>query len=534
LRGDPTRIRQIILNLVSNAIKFTDTGFVSVEVHSKKAADGKLGVRLEVQDTGIGLSDAAKTNMFQKFHQADGSITRKYGGTGLGLSICRQLVELMGGAIEVRDRPGGGAVFFVDIGLRPAEGAVRSRRRSERGLKDVRILVIDDIEINRSIFSRQLAADGALCEEADGGEAALAMIERADAAGEPYDIILSDHMMPGMAGDMVAQRVRAAPLKRQPKMVLASSVGVPMSSDRASLAGFDAFLTKPVRHQALVDCLIDLQAQTLAPETSCGSGDGVVTDDAGRGRILLAEDNEINTMLACTILEQAGYSVVCAVDGLKAVEAAQREAFDLILMDVQMPHMDGLQATRAIRALGGLASRTPIVAMTANAMRSDRDNCTAAGMDDFIAKPIEPDSFLKVIERFVGAAELSLADTGHADDENEAPDLDDSHLDGLAKLLPEPRFRAIIGSYLGAAKERLARIEARARDLDFVAVAREAHDLKGTSGNFGARRLQLLAERLEDACKREDAVEMAALIMDVDLASQRAWALVERRFPNPG
>jgi signal transduction histidine kinase/DNA-binding response OmpR family regulator len=532
LRGDPTRIRQVILNLVSNAIKFTESGFVSVEVHSKAAADGAVALRFEVQDTGIGLSDTAKANLFQKFHQADGSITRKYGGTGLGLSICRQLVELMGGVIEVRDRPGGGAVFCVEIDLPRAQGAVRERRRSECGLKDVRILVVDDIEINRSIFSRQLAADGAVCEEADCGDAALAMVRRADLAGQPYHIILCDHMMPDMAGDMVAEQVRASPLIQQPKMVLASSVGVPMSSERAALAGFDAFLTKPVRHESLVECLVDLHTQVATPEPCATEPTPLPPTQAGRGRILLAEDNEINTMLACTILEEAGYSVTCAVDGVKAVEAAQKEQFDLILMDVQMPHMDGLQATRTIRALGGLASRTPIVAMTANAMRSDQDNCSAAGMDDFISKPIDPDSFLKVIERFIGEGGSPVAELQEPD--SEVPDLDDSHLDGLARLLPPARFQGIVGSYLGAAKERLQRIEARARDLDFVAVGREAHDLKGTSGNFGARRLQALAEQLEEACKREDAVEMAALIMDVDLASRRAWALVEQRFPNAG
>ncbi|CAN5195917.1 hypothetical protein BH11PSE2_BH11PSE2_09410 [soil metagenome] len=541
LRGDPTRIRQVLLNLLSNAVKFTEQGYVHVEVRSSPLPNGDVGLRLEVQDTGIGLSAEAKAKLFQKFHQADGSITRRFGGTGLGLSICRQLVDLMGGEVGVVDRPGGGTVFFVEIALPPAKGAIQSRKRAPDGLKDVRILVIDDIEINRSIFTRQLAADGARCDETEFGRDAIEMIHRADAAGTPYDIILTDHMMPDMAGDMVAEEIRASDLKRQPKIVLASSVGMPLSGDRAALAGFNAFLTKPVRHQALVECLIDLvsearaeRAGTFAIEAASAPASAPETVAKARGRILLAEDNEINTLLACTILEEAGYTVECAENGAIAVEIAKLGGFDLILMDVQMPQMDGLQATRAIRALGGEAGATPIVAMTANAMRSDQDNCMAAGMDDFISKPIDPDGFLGVIRRFITDGAEATPAVAIAIEAAETPDLDTSQLQGLAKLLPPDRFRAILASYLSAAKDRLARIEGRARDLDFINVARDAHELKGTSGNFGARKLQALADQLEAACKREDAIGMAALIVEIGAASERAWALVEQNFPVRG
>jgi CheY-like chemotaxis protein/HPt (histidine-containing phosphotransfer) domain-containing protein len=287
-----------------------------------------------------------------------------------------------------------------------------------------------------------------------------------------------------------------------------------------------------VRHQLLVDCLVALMAgeaaapQLAAPEAQAAAPPAP-PQPRSQGRILLAEDNEINTLLACTILEEAGYTVTCVDNGAKAVEAVCAGGFDLVLMDVQMPQMDGLEATRRIRAMDGPAARTPIIAMTANARHS---SCLAAGMDDFIAKPIAPDSFLKALERFTGmAAAANAAET--ACPAAETPDLDEAHLEGLARLLPAERFRTIVTAYLDAAKERLARIEARAQDMDFLAIAREAHDLKGTSGNFGARRLQALAEALEDACKREDAAAMDALVLEIGEASRKAWALVDARFP---
>ena len=530
-KGDPTRIRQILLNLLSNSLKFTETGFVAIEVKSAAAANGRSSLRLEVQDTGIGITDEAKRRLFTNFTQADGSVTRKYGGTGLGLAICKQLIALMGGDIGVEDRPGGGSIFWVELDLETA-GAAPARRGKASDLHGVRVLVVDDIELNRSIFSRQLTADGADVAEVDGGEAALKAIAEAQAAGRPFDVILMDHMMPEMSGDVVAERVRADASLRQPRMVLASSIGAPLSNERAARAGFDAFLTKPVRHQALLQCIGELvgAADEPAPSIVQLAAEPLSASMAkplGRGRILLAEDNEINILLACTILEEAGFSVVCAVNGQEAVDAVRREAFDLILMDVQMPVMDGLEATRAIRRLPGPASRSVIVAMTANAMRSDQDNCLAAGMDDFISKPIDPDNFLTVIDRHLTGA------TGHAlspAEEEALPDLDDAQLDGLARLLPAARFKSIVESYLSGAGERLDRIHSRAADLDFIQLAREAHDLKGTAGNFGARKLQSLAEALEKAAKAHDAILAPALVEQIDEASKVAWSLVQARL----
>jgi signal transduction histidine kinase/DNA-binding response OmpR family regulator len=529
LRGDPTRLRQILLNLLSNALKFTERGFVSVEVTSQLADDGRTALHFAVHDTGIGLSPEAKAKLFQKFQQADGSITRRFGGTGLGLSICRQLVELMGGEIGVEDRLAGGSTFWFEITL--ATGSIIPSRiqRRRTDLRGVRVLIVDDIELNRSIFARQLEDDGVIVAEAIGGQEALDAIAAADSAGQAFDIILTDHMMPDMAGDEVAERIRARQDWRQPKLVLASSIGAPNSTDRAARAGFDAFLTKPVRHQALLDCLAGLMGEAVPPEAVAEQAavEPILAPTSGRARILLAEDNEINTLLARTLLEGEGYVVDCVEDGAEAVEASRSWTYDLILMDVQMPRMDGMEATRRIRALSG-ASGTPIIAMTANAMAQDVEACLAAGMNEHISKPIEAEAFLRTVKRFVSGGEGTTSATNFAE-LMEPPDIDESHLDGLARMLPASRFTHMLDVYLEGARQRMERITHQAIDQDLAAIALEAHDLKSTSGNFGARRLQHLAEQLETASKAADATAVMRLLPAIQQASKTASEILSRR-----
>jgi signal transduction histidine kinase/CheY-like chemotaxis protein len=400
LRGDPTRIRQILLNLLSNALKFTMRGFVSVQVTSRPAADNRVKLRIEVSDTGIGLTAEAKARLFQKFQQADGSITRRFGGSGLGLSICHELVELMGGRIGVDDRSGGGSTFWVEIELAPALNK-QLNRAGPASLEGVRILAVDDLEINRIIFSRQLEGSGAIVAEASDGPACLKALAEAHANGLAYHIVLIDHMMPGMAGDEVAARIRADTCLPQPRLVLASSIGEPLSSEHAARAGFDAFLTKPIRHQALVDCLSNLIEDVTPEVTEPAEPATSERRAASHLLVLLAEDNDINTLLATTLLESAGYGVEAVVNGEQAVEAARKTRFDLILMDVHMPIMDGMEASRRIRAMDGAAGLTPIIAMSASAMSTDRDACLEAGMDDFVSKPFDLDALLAVVARYV-------------------------------------------------------------------------------------------------------------------------------------
>ncbi|MEW5688054.1 MAG: response regulator [Pseudomonadota bacterium] len=393
--GDPTRLRQILLNLTSNAVKFTSEGHVALNVRSSPAPDGRARLRIEVQDTGIGLSEAQKGKLFRNFQQADGSTTRKYGGTGLGLSISRQLVELMGGRIGVSDAPGGGSVFWFEVDL--AEGAApQAALTAPRSLNGLRVLIVDDLAINRTIFRDHLEHAGATVAEADGGAAALAALAAADPA---FDLVLMDMQMPEMAGDEVVAAIRAAP-GPQPKIVMASSMGAPDGA-----VDYDAYLSKPVRHAELLACLGRVlgradRALPAAPQPEALQ----FAEGPAVGRVLLAEDNEVNILLAGEILKQLDLSFRCARTGLEAVAAAGEEDFDLILMDIHMPEMDGLEAARRIRATPGARGRTPIIAMTANAMKEDREACFAAGMGDFISKPFK-------LEEFVAALERALTET---------------------------------------------------------------------------------------------------------------------------
>ena len=400
LRGDPTRIRQILLNLISNAVKFTDEGYVSVDVRSKHRGASRIELRIEVRDTGVGLSDEAKGKLFTKFQQADGSITRKYGGTGLGLSICRQLAELMGGKIGVSDAAEGGALFWVELEL-PSGHAGQERRQD---LSGVRVLVVDDVELNRTIYRLQLEEVGAVVMEADSARAAVAAVHEAIAADLPYQVVLLDQMMPNVAGAEAAAELQAIAPPHRPKIVMSSSMSEPLTAREAAALGIAATLVKPVRHQHLVATLC---AVLGSASQNPGATEQMESDPADElplpigqpVRVLLAEDNEINTLLATTLLDQLGFSVTCVVNGREAVEAASASTFDIVLMDVQMPEMDGLEATRRIRRDQGLNAQTPIVAMTANAMRQDREACLAAGMTDFVAKPINAEVFISVLLR---------------------------------------------------------------------------------------------------------------------------------------
>ncbi len=406
LVGDPTRVRQVLSNLVANAVKFTDSGFVAIEARSQELPGGPTRVKVEVHDSGVGVTEEAKSRLFQKFQQADGSVTRRFGGTGLGLSICRELVELMGGQIAIADHPDGGSTFWFEVDFEPS-ASVRPRRRPRGTLRGAHVLVVDDLEINRLIFAEQLAAEGAIVAQAASGPEALLMIEAAQAGHRSFGLVLLDHMMPGMAGDQVAVHIRAQAGWIQPRLVLASSLGLmPASEGRAA---FDACLSKPVRRAELLESLGRVLGRP-SPTVRRTRRPAAAPSAARSGRILLAEDHEINRFLATTLLHSAGYEVECAANGVEAVRLARETAFDLILMDVHMPLMDGLEAARAVRALGETVRQPRIVALTANAQSSDRDECFAAGMDDFITKPFDPERFLDTVALNMTASEPKAID----------------------------------------------------------------------------------------------------------------------------
>jgi CheY-like chemotaxis protein len=402
--GDPGRIRQVLLNLLGNALKFTTEGEVEVRATTESTADEQAVVHLSVRDTGIGIPADKQAAIFEAFTQADASTTRRFGGTGLGLTISAHLIGLMGGTITVESEAGKGSTFHARIPVRvlpqtsefPAPVALAD-------LRGVPVLVVDDNATNRRILDETLRHWGLVPTLVDGGRVALDALERAHAAGRPFAIVLLDFQMPDMDGFEVAAAIKDHSELCGTTIMMLSSVGSRGDGKRCREVGVRAYLTKPVRQSILLDALrfIGGAAPPTAPLITKHS-----LREAPRSlRVLIAEDNPVNQMVAAKMLEARGHTVAVASTGRAAVELSGREAFDLILMDVQMPEMDGREATAAIRLREGkLGGRLPILAVTASAMEGDREACLAAGMDGYVSKPIRYDSFVEEVERVMAVS----------------------------------------------------------------------------------------------------------------------------------
>ncbi len=394
IEGDVTRLRQILLNLLSNAVKFTEAGEVVLSVAPEQGEHGAL-LHFAVRDTGIGLSEQGKSRLFQKFSQADSSTTRKYGGTGLGLAISKLLAELMGGTMWVESTgPGSGSTFHFTIASKPAALAQGSPKRDFIGeqpaLKGKRLLVVDDNATNRRILALQTAKWGMVAIDTDAPEKALPLLQR-----EPFDLAILDMHMPGMDGATLAARIRGA--GHTLPLVLFSSLG----RQEGASGLFAAQLAKPLHQSQLFDTLVTLLAHDRAPVAAPSALKPKIDATlAARHplRILLAEDNVVNQKLALRLLLQMGYRADLASNGIEAIESVERQPYDVVLMDVQMPEMDGLEATRRIVAKWPAEQRPRIVAMTANAMAGDREECLAAGMDDYVTKPIRVDALVAALD----------------------------------------------------------------------------------------------------------------------------------------
>jgi signal transduction histidine kinase/CheY-like chemotaxis protein len=402
LRGDPVRLRQVLLNLAANAVKFTHTGEVLVAARLDHALASEVAaVRFEVVDSGIGVDPAQRQHLFDAFTQADSSTTRKFGGTGLGLAICKQLVTAMGGEIGVDPRSGGGSRFWVSVPLPVA--AVQPQPRSARnaGWSRQRVLVVDDSETSRDLLSEQLRRWGLAVDVSSSGLEALTALREAANAGHPYALALLDLSMPDLNGLELASRIGSAPeLAGTATLLLtAGTPGLPTASLPSGVAGR---LVKPVRPAALHEALEAVLAQRPTP----GPHPGI---DVSRARILVVEDSEVNQLVAVGILEQLRYHVTVAEDGLAALDALRTGTFDAVLMDCQMPTMDGYQATAEIRRLGLGGPDLPVIAMTAAAVTGDRERCLAAGMNDYISKPVTGAGVAAVLERWLPAPSSPLS-----------------------------------------------------------------------------------------------------------------------------
>ena len=407
VRGDPARLRQILLNLIGNAVKFTEEGEVVVRVGHAGEESGGIRVRFEVTDTGIGIPPEGKARLFRAFSQADSSTTRKHGGSGLGLVISKRLAELMGGEIGVESVPGKGSTFWFTVRLDEAAGAVSARPQPRTDLAGMKVLVVDDNATNRRILSHQFRGWGMRSDSAEDAAAGLERLRAAAAAGDPYDLAILDMQMPGMDGLELARAIRADPCLASVRVVLLTSLGQHGLKREASEAGIAACMTKPVRQSQLFDCMAEVagtaREKRSAPPASRSRPDAA--HRSSRGRVLVAEDNTVHQRVAVRMLEKLGFRADVAADGREALEALARIPYDLVLMDCEMPEMDGFEATAAVReSEAGSDRHIPIVAMTANALQGDRERCLAAGMDDYLPKPVAPEGFRKTLHRWLPEA----------------------------------------------------------------------------------------------------------------------------------
>jgi two-component system sensor histidine kinase/response regulator len=504
LSGDPTRVRQVLLNLAGNALKFTEEGEVVIRAELAERGGAHATVSFEVRDTGIGIPSDRIARVFDSFTQVDSSTTRKYGGTGLGLAISKHLVEVMGGRITAESEIGHGSVFRIALPFGVVEdaqgqvpGAPAARAADIRGL---RVLIVDDNETNRAILRESLMSWGCRPYEAASGEEALAALR--DSASDPFPLILLDGQMPGMDGFAVAEAILNDASLAGPRIVMLTSLGYGVRQSDVTGLGIAATLTKPVKQSQLLDTLAVVMGKPGAAAVEPPEQEPLPALFLEGVRILLVEDNPVNQQVVRKILEKAGCAVDAAGDGQAALDALERAAYDLVVMDVQMPVMDGFEATAAIRS-DDRWKALPVVAMTAHALQGDRDRCLAAGMTDYIPKPVDTKQMFDVITRWVGRAEAtSPADAGVHDGASSdtassafpPADLDD----GLNRLGGDVALWYEIAALL--IEDTPSRIEAIGRAIeqgDAETVRAQAHSLKGAAANLGAKPLQRAAAQLE-------------------------------------
>jgi two-component system sensor histidine kinase/response regulator len=510
LKGDPDRLRQILVNLLGNAIKFTDKGEVIVRVKMIEDSQASTLLRFEVADTGIGVSPEAQAKIFDAFSQEDGSTTRKYGGTGLGLTIARQLSEMMGGRIGLESLPGRGSTFWFAARLEK-QREPSSVKLAPLNLKGMRILAVDDNETNRMILFNQVSSWGAVCDTAESGFQALEMLSRSWDRGEPYEIAILDMMMPGMDGAQLVQAIRKDLRGKVLRIVILTSSCEWTGSEDLEALGIGAYLNKPVRQSRLYNVLISLGASYPDSELRKQSDDRTSTQEtvSFSAHVLLVEDNPVNQTVGKAMLETFGCKVDVVDNGQEAVDVLSKKSYDLVFMDCQMPVMDGYEATGVIRnreaaANNGHRPRTTIVALTAHAMDGDREKCLAAGMDDYLTKPLGIKEIQTVLLRWLGemAQRGSKAEKQDERQQNnpepvETDDcVDGAALDKIAALSPTVLGK-VIDLYLGSSPKLLdsMRTAAGSRNTESIRVA--AHTMKSASANLGAFALADLCKELE-------------------------------------
>jgi two-component system sensor histidine kinase/response regulator len=503
VRGDPGRLRQILVNLAGNAIKFTEKGEVVIRVEPVSDRATQVMLRFSVADTGIGITEEHQVAIFDRFIQVDGSTTRKFGGTGLGLAISRQLVERMGGSIGVESQPGQGSTFWFTLPFERQDDVEAMPIGTGDELRSVRILAVDDNATSRTILVKMLQGLGCRVEAAESGPQALQLLQLAAANGDPIQIALLDMQMPSMDGEETARRIKSIPELSEVLLVILTSMGQRGDAARLQGIGCSGYLLKPVKLSQLSEALmavlglkraaVDQRRQQLITRHTLAEQQEM--------RILLAEDNPINRKLAVILLKRAGYIVETVENGRQAVEALARDRYSLALMDVQMPDMDGLEAVELIRAQEGADKHTPIIAMTAHAMKGDRERCLAAGMDDYLSKPLQTKELFEAIRRWTRLPRPHAGGpsaTGPAAGEGSDPGLPLDRKRGLPYFGgDEILYNQLLEEFMQRLPADISRIKAAQAEGSQHEFLRLAHSLKSVSLTFGATPLSEVARQLE-------------------------------------
>ncbi|MBF0171277.1 MAG: response regulator [Nitrospinae bacterium] len=546
--ADPGRVRQILTNLVGNAVKFTEQGHILLDLDARLSGDGRVLYEIRVEDTGIGIPEHMLAGIFDKFTQVDSSTTRQFGGTGLGLAITRQLVEMMDGAISVSSRLGAGATFrfTLDLEVAPARETDEAPLPYDL-LRGMRALVVDDNRVNLHILHEQLGHWGIVSETLLHSVNALPRLLAAVKEGRPFQMVILDHLMPGLDGESLARAIKAIPDLQQTPIILLSSAGSRRNLERLKAAGFDAFLSKPAKQSQLLDAITTLRAAQLEGRkseflTAYTLPYRKKADRRGPlprfdKRILVVEDNTVNQKVATTMLRRFGCEPTVAANGQEALDLLNRLPFDLVLMDCQMPVMDGYEATRRLRQRPE-SVELPVVAMTANAMQGDREKCLAAGMSDYLSKPIDLASLQTALERWFTPVAFFPAGEGGA-----PVAFDRERL--RAGCGENPGMMAsVVSHFLGMTPDELGRLSMAAAGGDFASGLLQAHALGAAAANVGATELESVALSVEQAFRNGEGLRANELLPRMREAFDRFSealrqvtfddAVEASRLPEPG
>ena len=532
LVGDPLRLSQVLVNLGNNAVKFTETGEIVVTIRLKERLSDAVRLRFSVRDTGIGMTEEQRKKLFQAFSQADASTTRKYGGTGLGLTISKRLVNMMGGDIWVESEPGAGSEFIFTARFAEAESASEDHLKPAEDLVGKQVLVVDDSRTSRQILGELLDSLDFEVERADSGETGL---EAFAAAHRPFDIVMIDWKMPGMDGVETGRRIReSSPSDCQPRIILVTAHAREKAAKAVREAGLDGLLIKPVSASSIFDAIMEAFGRTDAVRqvSSHKSRETELAQSIQGAHLLLAEDNEINQQVAMEILEGAGLRVTVAANGREAVDKIRAERFDAVLMDIQMPVMDGFQATREIRNLDPPRD-LPIIAMTASAMTQDREAAMAAGMNDHVSKPIDIGELFSALVKWIDAAaiqprveEVSPPAAPEPAVAIQIPALDGIDTEnGLQRVGGnQSLYQKILLKFYEEYPQVTSEITAALAEDGRESAQRLAHTVKGVAGNIGAGDLQKTAGLLEAAIKEGNLDQAGELTAPFDVQLNRVMA----------